>query len=212
LRAGAAPCEIAAPQRAARKQGGPPMRSPKTALVRSAAATAALLALAGCEVGSQTGAQDGRGGFRQAVGLEAPPPDETLVVARRPLVVPPDFDTLPPPRPGAPSRVERDPQAEAQAALLGGAPSSPPPSAAPSTGEAALLAATGADAADPSIRQTVIAETPEPDRRFGLTSFLGRPIPNPAIEAERLSPVEEAERLREQGLPAPAPEPDAFPE
>lgn len=168
------------------------------------AAVALVAALAGCSVGS-----DGRGqrsGIRQSIGLETPPPDETLVVARRPLEPPPDFRSLPSPRPGAPSRVERDPTAEAQAALLGGPAAAPTATAAPSTGEAALLAATGGAEADPAVRQALIDEAPGPDRRFALTSFLGMAIPNPAVEAERLSAVEEAERLRQEGLPAPTPE------
>lgn len=177
--------------------------SPATgARVAAAAALAALLAA--CSVGSDGGG----GGFRETIGLDTPAPDATLVVARRPLQAPPDFSTLPPPRPGAPSRVERDPQAEAAAALLGGAPTQRETAPAPSRGETALLAGAGADAADPAIRQIVIDEAPPPDTRFALTSFLGMAIPDPAAEAERLSPEEEAQRLREQGLAVPGPIPD----
>ncbi|TVQ56260.1 MAG: DUF3035 domain-containing protein [Rhodobacteraceae bacterium] len=162
----------------------------------------AVSLLAACSAGS------GGGGFRQSIGLETPPPDATLVVARRPLQAPPDFATLPPPRPGAPSRVERDPQAEAAAALLGGAPTQREVAPAASRGEAALLAAAGADAADPAIRQIVVDEASPPDTRFALRSILGFPIPDPVAEAERLSAEEEAQRLRDQGFVAPGPPSD----
>ena len=41
----------------------------------------------------------GCSGFKQAIGLEATPPDEFAVESRAPLTVPPDFD-LRPPEPG----------------------------------------------------------------------------------------------------------------
>lgn len=143
---------------------------------------------------------------REAIGLRVPPPDEFLVVSRKPLTLPADMTALPTPRPGAPSRVDPDPVAEAQAALTGVAPSAVA-SAAPTAGERALLGAAGAAGADPAIRETLVAEAPVPERRFGLDSFLGFPIDQTlgAADAERLSPTEEAERLRAQGVVAPIP-------
>jgi hypothetical protein len=171
---------------------------------RAALAVLAFLALAGCQAGSSGG------GFRESLGLSAPPPDPFLTVARRPLEMPGDATALPQPRPGAPSRVEPDATAMAQAALTGRATAAAR-GAAPTAGESALLSAAGADQADPAVRQQIAAEAPTTRRRFGLDSFLGRPIvQDPAAERERLQAEEEAERLRRQGLSAPvAPEPAA---
>jgi hypothetical protein len=153
-------------------------------------------ALAGCS---------GSGNFRQTVGLEAPAPDEFLVVARGPLQAPPDFTALPPPQPGAPSRTDPDPRLAAQAALSGvGATGGV--SAAPSAGEQSLVAALAPEGAPSDIRATVAAERTTPPRRFGLDSLFGVPIvQDPAQDAERLRAEQEAERLREAGKPAPSP-------
>ncbi len=170
-------------------------------------ALAALAAVtAGCEVGSQGG---GGGGLRETLGLAAPPPDEFLIVSRAPLQTPPDLRALPPPQPGAPSRVEVNPATRAQAALAGAG--SAGVAAQASQGEQALLAASGAGAADPAIRQELAADPAAGERRFGLTTFLGRAIDQspPGQASERLDPTEEAERLRQQGVSAPVPPPPA---
>lgn len=141
--------------------------------------------------------------MREAAGLVAPPPDEFLVVARSPLELPADLSALPTPQPGAPSRVEPDPQGQAQAALLGGEVAVA--TAAPTEGESALLAAAGAGPQNAEIREQIVAERPVPQRRFGLDYFFGRRIvQDPEAEDARLSPEEEAERLQREGLPAPA--------
>lgn len=176
-----------------------------TGFTKTVAAALATLALAGCEVNSRGG-----GTTRQQLGLAAPPPDEFLVVSRRPLQRPPDMTALPAPDLGAPSRVEPDPQADARAALTGGAMRRDAAATAPSAGEAALLRAAGADQAEPDVRERIVAETPEPERRYGLDSILGYEIvQDPAREADRLQGAEEVERLRAEGLPAPALPPQA---
>jgi hypothetical protein len=157
-----------------------------------------VLAVAGC---------GGTENFRDAVGLNTPPPDEFLVVSRAPLQMPPRLDALPPPQPGAPSRVEPNPQAQAQAALAG---RPIPQAAAPSGGEQALLAAVGP--ADPAVRSAIRSETAATptERRFGLDSFFGFPInQNPGAPVDRLDPREEAERLRTTGAAVPVIPPDA---
>jgi hypothetical protein len=157
-----------------------------------------VLAVAGC---------GGAEKFRDAVGLNTPPPDEFLVVSRAPLQMPPRLDALPPPQPGAPSRVDPNPKAQAQAALAG---RPVPQGAAPSGGEQALLAAAGP--ADPAVRGAIRAETAatRPERRFGLDSFFGFPInQNPGAPTDRLDPREEAERLRTTGAAVPVVPPDA---
>jgi len=178
----------------------------------------AALALAACTVGS-----DGQGGgFRQAVGLDVPPPDPFLTVSRAPLQLPPDMTALPPPRPGAPSRVEPNAGAAALAALAPPPPAEPaaaasvavasraPAPRAPTAGETALLSAAGADRADPDVRRRIVAETPQPERRFALDSLFGVRIQqDPDAAPQRLDPREESRRLRQEGVTAPVPPPEA---
>jgi hypothetical protein len=141
--------------------------------------------------------------WRESVGLEVPAPDEFLVVSREPLQLPPSLDTLPPPQPGAPSRVERDPQQRARAALAGtGAAAAP----AQSAGETALVARAGP--ADPTIRTQLREEAQPGERRYGLDSFLGFEIvQDPEAQGSPLQPGAEAERLRAAGTAAPVPPP-----
>lgn len=170
--------------------------------VGGARAVLLVLALAGCGGSAE--------GFRDAVGLNTPPPDEFLVVSRAPLQMPPRLDALPTPQPGAPSRVDPNPRAQAQAALAG---RPIPQAAAPSGGEQALLAAAGP--ADPTIRGAIRAETAATptERRFGLDSFFGFPInQNPGAPTDRLDPREEAERLRTSGAAVPVVPPEETPQ
>jgi hypothetical protein len=78
-------------------------------LVRSVVLTAGITALAGC------------GSISSTLGLERHVPDETQVVVRPALTLPPDFDLMPP---GTPSAVsgEHETTAEASTASPGGAP------------------------------------------------------------------------------------------
>lgn len=146
----------------------------------------------------------GRGeGFRESVGLVVPPPDAFMVVSRVPLTMPPDLNSLPEPRLGAPSRVDPDPQATARAALSGAGGGV---AAVASPGEAALLGVAGAGGTDPAIREITRAEAEAAagERRFGLTSFLGFRIPQGTeAEAQQLDAREEADRLRDAGVAAP---------
>jgi hypothetical protein len=140
-------------------------------------------------------------GWRESVGLEVPPPDEFLVVSREPLTLPPSLDSLPPPQLGAPSRVERDPQQRARAALAGAGVSA---TASQSPGEAALTARAGPS--DPAIREELRAQAQPSERRYGITSFLGYEIiQDPDAEGTPLQPSEETERLREAGAQSPVP-------
>ncbi len=163
------------------------------------------LGLGACTVGS-----------RDTLGLTAPPPDEFLVVARQPLERPADMAALPLPRPGAPSRVEPDPEALARGALSGAPAVTQQAGSTAETGlsaaERTLVAGAGGRDADPAIRQTLAEERFVPQRRFGLDSLFGIPIvQDPADAARRVQPAAEAERLREAGLPAPT-SPPAPPE
>jgi hypothetical protein len=154
---------------------------------------------------------------RRSIGLTQPPPDEFLVVSRRPLERPPVAGALPTPQLGAPSRVEPNPESDAQAALLGGtdAPGAADDSvdieiaaSAPSASEVALLSATGANAVSPVDRAAIPASEPESERIYGLDSFFGYEIDqNPNRDEDALASREEAERLRGEGVPSPVPPP-----
>lgn len=78
-------------------------------LVRSVVLTAAVTALAGC------------GSISSTLGLERHVPDETQVVVRPALTLPPDFDLMPP---GTPSAVsgEHETASAASTASPGGDP------------------------------------------------------------------------------------------
>jgi len=102
-----------------------------------AALTAAALSLGGC--------------FHNDTSLAFNPnaPDEFRVVAKAPLVVPPDY-ALRPPAPGEPRPQELQPESAARLAILGEREK-----AARSTGETLLVNRAGAEKADPLIRYAV---------------------------------------------------------
>jgi len=85
-----------------------------------------------------------------AVGAGKQPPDEFVVVNRRPLVVPPDFQ-LRPPEPGKSEIQDIQPARQVVAALFPGETEVPP---RPSPAETALLDEVGEQvgAADPDVR------------------------------------------------------------
>lgn len=107
-----------------------------------AALLLAALALGGCGEGGVAG------GLR-AAGV-AGSPDEFLVLPTRPLELPADLQSLPPPTPGRANRVDYDPLADAVAGLTG---RSGPAGAG---GGAALVARAGA--ADPQVRARLAGE------------------------------------------------------
>ena len=165
------------------------------------AALLASLALGGC------------GGVRQSLGLVRTSPDEFAVVAKPPLVLPPDFG-LRPPVPGAPPlAAQADPVVQAATALATVAPATAANRQAPAgrdgltAAENALLGAAGVAATDPGIRQRVdleAAQLVDKNRNF-VQRLLDFQRPNPALD-----PTGEAERLREAGQPVPTgPQPTA---
>src|SRR3990170_1233498 len=93
------------------------------------------------------------GGFRENLGLTKQSPDEFRVVSRAPLTLPPDY-SLRPPEPGAPRPQVGTPSQQAERAVFANSQNAAVQQAsAPRTaGEQALLAATGAEQADPNIR------------------------------------------------------------
>ncbi len=88
----------------------------------------------------------GCGTAGNALGFNKSSPDEFRVVAKAPLVVPPDY-ALRPPSPGEPRPQELQPESSARTALLGQREA-----AARSGGETLLVNRAGAEKADPLIR------------------------------------------------------------
>jgi hypothetical protein len=156
---------------------------------------AAAIALAGCS--SVKGAKQG--------------PDETAVATRSPLVVPATFD-LKPPQPGAPRPQDADTAAAAER-VLGGGTTRPAPA---SEGEQALLAATGANRADPKIRQELRQEVRQASKRKSYADTVlfwrgdrierGTPL-NPGEEERRMKvarPAAQPAPVIERAAPTPA--------
>ncbi|HET9159663.1 MAG TPA: DUF3035 domain-containing protein [Caulobacteraceae bacterium] len=85
----------------------------------------------------------------RALGLRAAAPDEFKVIAKAPLVLPPDYG-LRPPAPGEPRPQELQPESRAREALLGARQAENR-----SAGEKSLVAKAGADRADPLIRYVI---------------------------------------------------------
>ncbi|MEM9145204.1 MAG: DUF3035 domain-containing protein [Pseudomonadota bacterium] len=144
-----------------------------------------------------------------AMTSKRPSPDEFQVIARKELRRPPGLgsSTLPEPNPGAPSPLDPDPRGDAVAALTGQrVAASAPRASAVSRGEEALLAAADAQAANPEIRDQIIAENAEiaenkpyePPTIFELLS--GGPDYDPE---DVVDPVAESRRLQESGVATP---------
>lgn len=148
---------------------------------RISAVTAACLAFAltGCT------------GFKQAMGAGKQGPDETAISTRAPLVVPATFD-LKPPQPGAPRPQDADTAAAAERVLGGGTAKAAPAS----EGEMALLTATGATKADPTIRQELRNEAREAGKRKSYADSVLFWRGAKVETGTPLDPNEEATRVR----------------
>lgn len=88
-------------------------------------------------------------GVRESVGLTKVTPDEFLTVASAPLSVPPEYG-LRPPAPGQPRAEDLAPEAAARQILLGQRQA-----VTRTQGEQVLVAAAGADRADPLARYVI---------------------------------------------------------
>ena len=89
------------------------------------------------------------GGLRQSIGLTKVVPDEFLTVSSAPLTVPPEYG-LRPPAPGQPRPQDLAPESAARQILLGQRQA-----VTRTPGEQALVAAAGADRADPLARYVI---------------------------------------------------------
>lgn len=138
------------------------------------------------------------GDTARTFGFTRDAPDEFQVTTRAPLSMPPSLGNLPTPRPGAsrPQEISIRDQAEATlapGALLGGRGTR---SATSSSGEQALLAATGR-AAPADIRQRIDDESLRlnaPDRNLAERLMFWR---DPGQPGTPVDPEREAQRLRE---------------
>lgn len=152
-------------------------------------------------------------GCSSMVAQQARGPDETAVATRAPLVVPATFD-LKAPQPGAPRPQDADSAAAAQR-ILGGSTVKAAPA---SEGERALLAASGAEKADPNIRQELRQEVRDAAKRKsyadGVLFWRGDKVETgtPLIAAEEAERAQTVRRpVAQPAQPAPviekAPEP-----
>ncbi len=99
-------------------------------------------------------------------------PDELAISRSAPLVVPQDFNLVPP-RPGAPRPAGQDAQAAAMEALFGPGVKPPPRSAA----EQQILDRAGANSNDPAIRSTAgDSNTPTVNKGAFLRELLDAPV------------------------------------
>jgi hypothetical protein len=156
----------------------------------------------------------GGGTVQESLGLVRSAPDEFQVVSRAPLILPPDYD-LRPPRPGTPGPSEVTAQDAAREALIGGSAAAgtaatieaaggdaqPAVRASePGPAERAILAASGADRADPNIRQQIAEDEAQlvaiDSRRFLFIASWQQSPTEQRIAAQALDPVAEAARLR----------------
>lgn len=124
-------------------------RKLKTNIFKIALLGGLALGVSGCE------------STRETFGLNKQSPDEFAVVSRAPLSLPPDF-TLRVPEPGAPRPQTGSTTDQARRILVGDDPDAVKrdiTEGARSKGQVALLSASGAQYADPDIRNTVDRET-----------------------------------------------------
>ncbi|MEM7489400.1 MAG: DUF3035 domain-containing protein [Pseudomonadota bacterium] len=131
-------------------------------------------------------------------------PDEFSILPNRPLTLPEDLSVLPPPNPGGQNRVDRQPEAEAIAAL-GGNPN------AGSAADGALVAAVTRYGVQDNIRGQLAAEDLE-YRRVNNGRLLERVfnlnVYYDAYAPQSLDQHRELERLRQAGVRTVAAPPD----
>ncbi len=149
----------------------------------------------------------GDGNVKQQLGLQRAAPDEFRVVAKPPLSVPPDF-ALRPPRPGMSDQQNDVVRNQAKAAVFSEtvqASPSAPVSSAPvqnvsfSRGEQSLLTRSGADTAQPDIKDVLYHEeyTASVEKREEgfFSRMLNRKTPQEEGEVV-VDSTKEADRIR----------------
>lgn len=151
-----------------------------------------LVALAACSQGD--------GGLMNIRNTEAGP-DEFGVLPTRPLEIPSDLSSLPPPTPGAANRTDPQPQADAIAALGGNVNAGVPPAQAQD-----LLGHVARFGAEGDIR-AVLAQEDEAFRSRNRGRILERAFNTnqyfAAYRSMSLNQFRELERLRRAGVRTP---------
>lgn len=167
---------------------------------RAITAIAALFLLTACG-GGQDGLHDMRG--------SGDGPDEFAVLPTAPLQMPARLDSLPPPRPGMPNRVDPDPRADAIVAL-GGRPGAAHAGGIPAADQALVVAASRHGVA-PGIRATVAAEDAAFRRGAGRMTLglFGGDRYFRAYSGQKLDAYAELARLRALGIETPTAPPAA---
>jgi hypothetical protein len=136
------------------------------------------------------------GGAARTFGFTRDAPDEFQVTTRAPLSMPPSLGTLPTPRPGAQRPQEIPSRVQAEATLAPGTLLNNRAPGPASSGERALLAATGTSA-PADIRQRVDDESLRlnaPDRNLAERLMFWR---SPGEPGTPVDPTRESQRLRE---------------
>lgn len=125
-------------------------------------------------------------------------PDEFAVTTRAPLEMPPSFNTLPTPRPGAPRPQETATNTQAIQTLFGENAAQLQNDGKISSGEDALLQKTGAYNTNDSIRDTIDQETENLAKENTSTfdKIRGKLGSKSDVPADVIDPQEEIERLR----------------
>ncbi len=144
----------------------------------------------------------GCAGLGDKLGLNSQAPDEFKVVAKAPLVVPPDY-SLRPPAPGEPRPQELQPESAARLALVGQQEATQR-----SEGETLLVGRAGGQKADPLIRYMVddqFGSIAHKDKSFADTVMFWKKGPPPpvtpaqasgALTPAPLDPVAEQAKIR----------------
>lgn len=181
-----------------------PLPRAARALIRAALLATAAAGLAGCS--------GGREAIGTTLGLNYESPNAFNVAPHAPLRLPPSFEALPAPQPGAPSPLDPQPRRSAEAALSSAGAGQVPAGAgvAPTPGELALVDAAGGQSVDPAIREKIAADPPPQDKSnlYGLSSIFGYDLTNSA-NAEAIDPRSEAEAVRARSESTPTPTPKA---
>lgn len=144
----------------------------------------ALVALGGCDK------------VKDKMGLTRHAPDEFAVMQRAPLEIPTNLNTLPVPTPGAPRPQDVSAVVQAQEAVLGQKVSV---ASDASTAEAELLAKTGANVTNSSIRSVLDKEAkdekslnvPVVKKLFGVGGDENKDVIDAKEEAARLKTLKE---------------------
>ena len=151
------------------------------------ALAAGLFSLGGCAGAGEDVAR--------SVGLMREAPDEFVVTTRAPLALPPDLNSLPTPTPGAARPQERSMRDAAQLTLAPQSVVSNGANTPVTTGEKALLKASGPQPA-PGVRADVdrIANEDANSRRFGDQVMFWKDNPTPGTIVD--APLE-SQRIRQ---------------